>query len=72
MKRLVLSVCLLYTFSGCNTLAGSPKDSLSQFLKAMQNNNYAEAKKYFENAIRLTQSETERKILKDKIRVMLN
>jgi len=35
-------------------------------------NHTEEAKKYFENAIRLTQSETERKILKDKIRVMLN
>ena len=31
-----------------------------------------EAKKYFDNAIRLTQSETEKKILKDKILALLN
>lgn len=46
MKRLVLSIYLLYTFSGCSSLTGSPKDALSKFLTAMQNNNYAEAKKY--------------------------
>ncbi len=46
MKRSVLFVCILCAFLGCNNITGSPKDSLSKFLTAMQKNDYVEAKKY--------------------------
>ncbi len=46
MKISLLFACLLFAAFSCNGISGSPKDSLSKFLTAMQNSNYEEAKKY--------------------------
>lgn len=46
MKRTLLFACILCTLLGCNSYSGSPKEALSNFLNAMHNSNYAEAKKY--------------------------
>jgi len=46
MKICLVLACLLCFACSCNGVSGDPKESLNNFLTAMQNNNYAEAKKY--------------------------
>jgi hypothetical protein len=46
MKRCLLIACLFCFFYSCNTAGGDPKIALDKFLTAMQNSDFAEAKKY--------------------------
>jgi hypothetical protein len=46
MQKLVTIAGLMLVMFSCNSFKGSPKESLSKFLAAMENNDFDEAKKY--------------------------
>jgi hypothetical protein len=46
MKVLLFVACLACAFFSCDNISGSPKQSLTNFLTALDNSNFTEAKKY--------------------------